>query len=177
MSLSMFKHFQGEIEEEDRKWWCFFAHRMLLSTTILGNQARWHIPPSSVEYGCEVAFCWLDSRVSGCSIVDVTESTMKSRLSYETCKFKRKFEIHFENRCFYLLKSDETKPETTRSSSSAPACCSRVLIGFRVCCHLDSYTMTPVIKYLTIDCWLPDGLHTTPRCDVHLCTRCRVVNF
>lgn len=38
---------------------------------------------------------------------------------------------------------------------------------------LDSYSMTPVIKYLTIDCWLLYGLHIallSPRCDVHLCT-------
>lgn len=156
MSLSVFKDFQGGIEEEDRNGGaslpieCFFQPRSW-ETKSGQVQARWHIPPSSVEYGCEAAFCWLDSRVSGCSIVNVTESSMKSRLSYETCKFKRKFEIHFENRWSYLLKSDETKLETTLSSSSAPACCCCVLTGFGVCCHLDSHTMTPVIKYLTID--------------------------
>lgn len=39
---------------------CFFQPRSW-ETKSCQVQARWHIPPRSVEYGCEGAFCWVDS--------------------------------------------------------------------------------------------------------------------
>lgn len=51
---------------------------------------------------CGVRLCWLETRLSGCSIVHVTDSPGKSLLSCETCKFK-KIEFHSEKMWFYYF--------------------------------------------------------------------------
>lgn len=105
-----FKDFEKEIEEEEREQYGFLGKRLWLLARVLGNprrtgQGKVSPPPPPVLlniHKCGVRLCWLETRLSGCSIVHVTDSPGKSLLSCETCKFK-KIEFHSEKMWFYYF--------------------------------------------------------------------------